>query len=110
MNILKMPADLPEAILNPNAEVVLQKRYLKKGLDGKPIERAVPSGRAKPAAPGASPAPVRRSRAPGESRTRGTCMRTGSRPARGTATTRSRTPGADRKSATTHNAAPVSTL
>ena len=32
MNILKMPADLPEAILNPNAEVVLQKRYLKKGL------------------------------------------------------------------------------
>ena len=38
MNILKMPADLPEAILNPNAEVVLQKRYLKKGLDGKPIE------------------------------------------------------------------------
>ena len=38
MNILKMPADLPKAILNPTAEVVLQKRYLKKGLDGKPIE------------------------------------------------------------------------
>lgn len=38
MDIMKMPADLPEVILNPNAEVVLQKRYLKKGLDGKPIE------------------------------------------------------------------------
>jgi ribonucleoside-diphosphate reductase alpha chain len=33
------PADLPELILNPNAEVVLSKRYLRKGADGEPIEK-----------------------------------------------------------------------
>lgn len=38
MTLLTMPADLPDVVLNPNAEVVLKKRYLRKGLDGQPIE------------------------------------------------------------------------
>lgn len=38
MELMKMPADLPDVVLNPNAQVVLQKRYLKKGLDGDTIE------------------------------------------------------------------------
>lgn len=38
MDVIKMPANLPDVTLNPNAEVVLNKRYLRKGLDGKPIE------------------------------------------------------------------------
>ncbi|OIN98317.1 MAG: ribonucleoside-diphosphate reductase, adenosylcobalamin-dependent [Desulfovibrionaceae bacterium CG1_02_65_16] len=33
-----MPADLPDVILNDNAKVVLTRRYLRKGLDGKPYE------------------------------------------------------------------------
>jgi ribonucleoside-diphosphate reductase alpha chain len=32
------PADLPELILNPNAEIVLKKRYLRKGTDGELLE------------------------------------------------------------------------
>lgn len=32
------PADLPEVTLNPNAQTVITKRYLRKGLDGKPSE------------------------------------------------------------------------
>ncbi|NLY40786.1 MAG: adenosylcobalamin-dependent ribonucleoside-diphosphate reductase, partial [Desulfovibrionales bacterium] len=35
---MPMPADLPDVVLNSNAEVVLKKRYLRKGLDGKPTE------------------------------------------------------------------------
>lgn len=38
MDLMKMPADLPEVNLNPNSQVVLKKRYLRKGEDGKPIE------------------------------------------------------------------------
>ncbi len=38
MDLMKMPADLPEVTLNANSEVVLRKRYQKKGLDGTPIE------------------------------------------------------------------------
>ena len=38
MDVMKMPAGLPEVILNPNAEVVLKKRYQRKGLDGDLIE------------------------------------------------------------------------
>ncbi|NLW80155.1 MAG: vitamin B12-dependent ribonucleotide reductase [Desulfovibrionales bacterium] len=38
MDLMKMPADLADVSLNPNAQVVLRKRYLRKGLDGKPIE------------------------------------------------------------------------
>ena len=38
MDVMKMPADLPEVTLNSNSEVVLKKRYLRKGLDGNPIE------------------------------------------------------------------------
>ncbi len=38
MEVMKMPADLPEVSLNANAQVVLKKRYLRKGLDGTPIE------------------------------------------------------------------------
>ena len=35
---IPMPQDLPEPQLNPNAKIVLNKRYLRKGLDGKPTE------------------------------------------------------------------------
>jgi len=35
---IPMPKDLPEPQLNPNAKIVLNKRYLRKGLDGKPTE------------------------------------------------------------------------
>jgi ribonucleoside-diphosphate reductase alpha chain len=35
---MKMPADLPDVALNPNSELVLRKRYQRKGLDGMPIE------------------------------------------------------------------------
>jgi len=38
MEVMKMPADLPEVSLHPNAQVVLRKRYLRKGLDGTPVE------------------------------------------------------------------------
>ncbi len=38
MDVMKMPADLPDVVLNANAEVVLRKRYLRKGPDGKPTE------------------------------------------------------------------------
>ena len=40
MEVMKMPADLPYVTLNPNAELVLKKRYQRKGLDGTPIETA----------------------------------------------------------------------
>jgi len=40
MTTLPMPADLPEAAINPNAQVVLAKRYLQKGPDGMPMEDA----------------------------------------------------------------------
>ncbi|MEL7639626.1 MAG: vitamin B12-dependent ribonucleotide reductase [Solidesulfovibrio sp.] len=40
MTSLPMPADLPEAIVNANAQVVLAKRYLQKGPDGAPLEDA----------------------------------------------------------------------
>ncbi|MBI5519008.1 MAG: vitamin B12-dependent ribonucleotide reductase [Desulfovibrio sp.] len=35
---IPMPADLPEVVLNDNAKVVLARRYLRKGPDGKPYE------------------------------------------------------------------------
>ena len=38
MDVMKMPADLPEVALNANSELVLRKRYQRKGLDGTPIE------------------------------------------------------------------------
>lgn len=38
MDVMKMPADLPDVTLNANAELVLKKRYQRKGLDGTPIE------------------------------------------------------------------------
>ena len=38
MDVMKMPPDLPEVTLNANSELVLRKRYQKKGLDGSPIE------------------------------------------------------------------------
>jgi ribonucleoside-diphosphate reductase alpha chain len=37
-DLLPMPADLPEVVLNDNAKVVLTRRYLRKGPDGKPYE------------------------------------------------------------------------
>jgi ribonucleoside-diphosphate reductase alpha chain len=40
MDVMKMPADLPDVTLNPNSELVLKKRYQRKGLDGTPIENA----------------------------------------------------------------------
>ena len=40
MTNLPMPADLPEPAINPNAQVVLAKRYLQKGPDGAPLEDA----------------------------------------------------------------------
>ncbi|MDO9084157.1 MAG: ribonucleotide reductase N-terminal alpha domain-containing protein, partial [Humidesulfovibrio sp.] len=33
-----MPSDLPDVALNDNAKVVLARRYLRKGPDGKPFE------------------------------------------------------------------------
>ncbi len=36
----KRPSKLPSAVLNPNAKVVLQKRYFRKDLDGKCVEDA----------------------------------------------------------------------
>jgi ribonucleoside-diphosphate reductase alpha chain len=36
-----LPADLPGLALNPNAEIVLNKRYLRKGQDGQPVETAM---------------------------------------------------------------------
>jgi len=36
--LLPMPADLPDVVLNENAKVVLSRRYLRKGPDGKPYE------------------------------------------------------------------------
>ena len=38
MTNLPLPADLPEALVNDNAMVVLSKRYLKKNPDGSPEE------------------------------------------------------------------------
>lgn len=38
MTQLPMPADLPDVTLNENAKVVLSRRYLRKGPDGKPYE------------------------------------------------------------------------
>ena len=38
MTQLPMPADLPDVNLNENAKVVLSRRYLRKGPDGKPYE------------------------------------------------------------------------
>ena len=38
MPVAKVPADLPAPGLNKNAALVLAKRYLKKGPDGKPVE------------------------------------------------------------------------
>jgi len=38
MDVMKMPADLPDVNLNANSELVLKKRYQRKGLDGTPIE------------------------------------------------------------------------
>ncbi len=38
MTTLPMPADLPDASVNANAQVVLSKRYLQKGPDGAPLE------------------------------------------------------------------------
>ena len=38
MTALPLPADLPEASVNANAQVVLTKRYLQKGPDGEPME------------------------------------------------------------------------
>ena len=38
MDFLTVPTDLPDVVLNPNAEVVLKKRYLRKGPDGQPME------------------------------------------------------------------------
>ncbi|MFP4516060.1 MAG: vitamin B12-dependent ribonucleotide reductase [Desulfovibrionales bacterium] len=38
MKAVKVPADLPEVSLNPNAKIVLTKRYLRKGPDGLPME------------------------------------------------------------------------
>ena len=38
MDVMKMPADLPDVTLNANSQVVLKKRYLRKGPDGAPIE------------------------------------------------------------------------
>ncbi|WP_300156726.1 vitamin B12-dependent ribonucleotide reductase [Solidesulfovibrio sp.] len=38
MTTLPMPADLPEAEVNANAQVVLTKRYLQKDPDGAPVE------------------------------------------------------------------------
>ena len=34
----KMPKNIPDVVLNPNAAIVLTKRYLRKGPDGQPIE------------------------------------------------------------------------
>ena len=38
MDVMKMPADLPDVTLNSNSQLVLKKRYQRKGLDGTPIE------------------------------------------------------------------------
>lgn len=38
MTQLPIPADLPDVTLNENAKVVLSRRYLRKGPDGKPFE------------------------------------------------------------------------
>jgi len=38
MDKLKVPTDLPEPVLSPNAKIVLTKRYLRKGPDGEPVE------------------------------------------------------------------------
>ena len=38
MSMPALPGDLPSVSLNPNARVVLAKRYLRKGLDGQPVE------------------------------------------------------------------------
>lgn len=38
MDVMKMPANLPEVNLNANALIVLKKRYQRKGLDGQTIE------------------------------------------------------------------------
>ena len=38
MDVMKMPADLPDVTLNANSQVVLRKRYLRKGPEGTPIE------------------------------------------------------------------------
>lgn len=38
MTIVEMPKDLPAVVLNANSEVVLNKRYQRKGLDGTVIE------------------------------------------------------------------------
>lgn len=38
MELLKMPSGLQAPALSPNAEIVLNKRYLRKGPDGKPVE------------------------------------------------------------------------
>ncbi len=35
---LKIPKNIPDVVLNPNAGIVLTKRYLRKGPDGQPIE------------------------------------------------------------------------
>ncbi len=40
MSALKKPAKLPKVALNPNAKVVLGKRYFLKNLEGKPLEDA----------------------------------------------------------------------
>lgn len=38
MDLIPMPSDLPDPEFNPNAEIVLRKRYLRKGEDGEPME------------------------------------------------------------------------
>ena len=38
MSELKMPARLPEPIINENAKIVLQRRYLRKDTEGVPYE------------------------------------------------------------------------
>ena len=38
MNKPLVPADLPEPVINTNADVVLRKRYLRKGPEGEPLE------------------------------------------------------------------------